>query len=763
MRGRAAAGGPRAARRLGALALCAVMATAGLLLTPRPATADGQVVPTQRISDVRCRDGMAGPFPCDGIDLLSFVPLGEFDEVYVDPDVEPRLTDLWGWVDRQSGDEYVLVGKTSAVAMFRVTDPTDPVYLGDLINPSPSQWALMDIKVHEDHAFVVSESEGFGMQVFDLTRLRGVEQPRSWGQDAHYAGVYSSHNLALDPSTGYAYIVGGNIYAVGPAYVYYGPDQCGGGLHMVDVRVPLLPVFAGCWSGDGYVHDAQCVVYGGPDVAHVGHEVCFLSAEDRVTIVDVTDKRSPKRLGQLTYPHTGYTHQGWLTGDQRHFVFGDEFDERDHGLRTRTLIADVSDLERPRLLGEHLASTTSMDHNQFIHDGLVHQSNFTAGYRLLATDDIAEGRLHEVGYLDTYPADDHVGWGAGSWGNYPFLPSGTVAVTSQEEGLFLVRPSRAPVRRLAGPDRIATAAAVSAATFPAPTDTVVIASATSYPDALAGAPLAGSLDAPVLLSGSQQLTGPTAAEVRRLDARRAFLLGGTGVLGDDVEAELLAAGVEEVIRLGGADRFETAGRVADVLMEGASDAVYVVEGVDADPSRGWPDAVSVSGLAAFEHNPVLLVDTDLLPRATRDRLRSLSASVDRAVIVGGPGAVSTSVEEQIRSLGFTVERLAGADRYATSGAVARAAQEAGADPARTWLATGDAFADALAAGPAAAAAGGVLHLVAGSGLDPSTSNWVDDHACELRLLTLVGGPGAIAPAVQADLQQVLDRASCASS
>merc|ERR1712113_1341856 len=106
---------------------------------------------------------------------------------------------------------------------------------------------------------------------------------------------------------------------------------------------PLNPTFVGCYSGDGYTHDAQCVNYSGPDIEHVGKEICFCSNEDTVTIVDVTNKNSPVQLSRSGYINDGYTHQGWLTEDHSHFIFNDELDEL-YGTTptTRTMVFDVS-------------------------------------------------------------------------------------------------------------------------------------------------------------------------------------------------------------------------------------------------------------------------------------------------------------------------------------------------------------------------------------------------------------------------------------
>lgn len=404
----------------------------------------------ERLSDEPCVDGLAAEtFPCEGVDLLSLVPADE-----IDVPGTGSISDIWGWTDPDSGDEYVIMGKTDGVAFFRITDPFNPVYLGELPNEAMLQRVWHDIKVFDNHAFIVSESEPHGMTVFDLTRLRGVEEAQEWDQDAFYRLHSAAHNLEINTDTGFAYIVGGNAALVVP-------DQCLSGLHMVDINDPTNPTFAGCYLEEGgpgtaarsvggpatevspaaYVHDAQCVIYDGPDERYTGREICFNAAETQVVIVDVTDKQFPTTLGTVTYDDVGYTHQGWLTDDQAYWIVNDELDEEE-GLvdNTRTIVLDVSDLENPTVHFEHLHDTVSPDHNNYVHEGLLYQSNYSSGLRVLDTasvGDPADPRLEEIAFFDTFPESEETF--DGTWSNYPFFASGTIAVSGRNEGLFLLR------------------------------------------------------------------------------------------------------------------------------------------------------------------------------------------------------------------------------------------------------------------------------------------------------------------------------------
>lgn len=296
------------------------------------------------------------------------------------------------------------------------------------------------------------------------------------------------------------------------------------------------------------------------------------------------------------------------------------------------------------------------------------------------------------------------------------------------------------IERDGGDDRIATSVELALDTYPDGAGTVVIARAFGYADALAGGPLAANLDAPILLSYTDQLPEEVILAIDQLDATDAVLLGETEALSDAVRETLEDDLGLNVTRVGGDTRFHTAADIARIL---GGDEVYVTEGVDPDPSRGWPDAVSVSPLASFQQRPILLVSTDTLPDATAAVLDGRSAT-----IIGGEVAVSEEVEDAIAdATGSAVSRIAGDDRYRTSLAVSRVARDAGMDPATSWVATGEKFPDALAAGPAIAARGGVLILVASSGVPSATADYVHEVNLVLEGFHLVGGEVVIPPSV----------------
>ncbi len=370
------------------------------------------------VAGAACSDGTAAGYPCQNVDLLAFMPFSAIGG--------GQGNDVWGWTDSATGREYALMGRTNGTSFVDVTVPTAPVYLGNLpTHTANSTWR--GFKVYGDHALVVSEAAGHGMQVFDLRQLRDLAGgARTFSETAHYNGFSNCHTLAVNAETGFAYAAGTNT--------------CGGGLHVIDVRTPTTPTFAGCVSGDGYTHETQCVIYQGPDAAHRGREICFSSNTDTLTIIDVTDKALPVQLSRTGYAGLGYAHQGWLTDDHQYFLMNDELDELNFAHNTRTVIWDVRNLDAPSVRGSYFGLTTATDHNLYLANGYAFESNYRAGLRILDLAAVASGALNEVAFFDVFPASDAAGY-AGTWSNYPFFASGTVLISGIESGLFLVHPS----------------------------------------------------------------------------------------------------------------------------------------------------------------------------------------------------------------------------------------------------------------------------------------------------------------------------------
>ena len=377
---------------------------------------DSIPAPVQYPLSAQCVNGSAGGFACRGYNLISRVELGTMGA--------RTGNDCWGWTDPTTGIEYAIMGLDSGTAFIDISDPANPLYLGKVpTQTSASSWR--DVKVYNNHAFIVSEAAGHGMQVFDLTRLRDVPSPpTNFSANALYTGFGNAHNIVINENSGYAYAVGTNTFDGGP--------------HFINIQNPVDPQPAGGYAMDSYSHDAQVVTYSGPDSNHLGSEILIGSNENELVIVDITDKSNPQRIATVSYTQTGYTHQGWFTEDQRYFIVGDELDELAFGFNSRTLIFDLSDLENPVLSSEYYGTTTAIDHNGYVKGNLYFLSNYTRGLTEIDITGIANGDLYESGYFDTYPETNAASFN-GAWSVFPYFTSGNIVISDINLGFFLVR------------------------------------------------------------------------------------------------------------------------------------------------------------------------------------------------------------------------------------------------------------------------------------------------------------------------------------
>ena len=368
----------------------------------------------------RCVEGLAGRYPCSNLDLLADLSYTDLGGV-ADADL---VSDLWGWTDPDTGREFVLVSLARGTAFIDITTPTEPVNLGMLDVPARGDLVpIQDMKVYGDHAFIVGETPGHGMQVVDLAQLAA---DGTIVEVANYDGFDTAHNLAIDTESGFAYAVGTNT--------------CGGGFHIVDISDPTDPTLAGCFAAAGPIHDAQCVVYHGPDADYQGNQVCFAATEESLAVIDVTDKANPTVTGRQTYESVGYTHQGWLSEDQSWFFLGDEFDEIASGDNTRTIVWDVRDLDNPLTIGDFFDDLAATNHNIFIRGSTMYQANYEGGMRIFDISDPPATSYPLLGFFDTYPSRNSNEFN-GAFGVYPYFDSGVIAISNMGTGLILVRPA----------------------------------------------------------------------------------------------------------------------------------------------------------------------------------------------------------------------------------------------------------------------------------------------------------------------------------
>lgn len=394
--------------------------------TPTP-TPQGQPIPVITAEVTPCENGFAGQYPCSNYNLINWVSLPSLGSVFAN--------DNWGWTDPETGKEYVLQGLKNGVAFLDISDPAAIRYIGKLPTASDeSTWR--DIKVYSNHAYIVSEAVNHGLQVFDLTRLRNQTEFQTFTADAVLNTFSRAHNIAINEDSGFAYVIGARTNDA----AYYS-----GGPVFIDINTPSEPKEIGGYAGSSYTHDAHIVTYQGPDPDYQGREILFGSNSDggennKVVVLDVTDKTNPRLISETTYGNGGYTHQGWVDPNQRFFYLGDELDEIRYGNNTRTLVFDMSDLDNPALHHTYDGVTAAIDHNGYVKGDAFFISNYTAGFREIDISGIEQGRMQEVGFFDTYPQNNNASFD-GVWNVYPFFNSGIIAISDSNRGLFLVQKS----------------------------------------------------------------------------------------------------------------------------------------------------------------------------------------------------------------------------------------------------------------------------------------------------------------------------------
>lgn len=384
-----------------------------------------------------CSDGFAGSFPCHNVDFLGHVQLQEI------PGQPLSASNLWGFVDADDGREYAVLGHRGGTAVVDVTDPGNPVIVGN-IPGNASTWR--EVKVyqvpdadggpHRAYAYISTEAPGGGLQIIDLGNLpTGISLANTLTEFSTSHTLYISNvdyatNMALPGQQAFLYIAGANV--------------AGGAFRIYDLVDPVNPkLVTPSPAGTGYMHDStsmlitdnrttQCVN------AHNPCEVLVDFNETSVDLWDVTEKNAPMRLSTTTYPTATYVHSGWPSADQRFIIVHDELDELRRGINTQIYTLDVSDLGAPSLVTSYIGGTTTTDHNGYTIGNRYYVSHYKRG--LVVFDSTNPRALTEIGSFDTYlsPSANSAGTD-GAWGVYPFLPSGTVLVSDIENGLFMLK------------------------------------------------------------------------------------------------------------------------------------------------------------------------------------------------------------------------------------------------------------------------------------------------------------------------------------
>ncbi|KAF8637031.1 hypothetical protein AX16_010886 [Volvariella volvacea WC 439] len=388
-----------------------------------------------------CVNGKAAGYSCSNIDLYSYTPHSALGSSV------GQGSSSWGWTS-PDGREIIIVAQADGAAFAEVNSDGSVRYLGRLPRQSTNSiWR--EIRVYKNWAVIGSEATNHYIQIFDLRKLLDIPvgSTRTFAlTDATlFRGLPTgrTHNVVINEEKEYAVAVGAQPRT----------STCRSGLIFIDLRNPSNPVSPGCAADDGYVHDAQCIVYRGPHTEFVGRDICYGYNEDTLTIYDVTNKNTTNIISRTTYTGASYTHQGWVLdpNNQEYLLLDDEYDEYDRAGYAAdgypvTYIWNIRDLRRPVLTGYYKSKQRSVDHNQYIANGKAYQSNYAAGLRVLDVSSIPSdptgNSVTELGFFDVYPEDDNqtglVDF-VGSWSSYGLFKSGYIAINSIERGLFIVK------------------------------------------------------------------------------------------------------------------------------------------------------------------------------------------------------------------------------------------------------------------------------------------------------------------------------------
>lgn len=246
--------------------------------------------------------------------------------------------------------------------------------------------------------------------------------------------------------------------------------------------------------------------------------------------------------------------------------------------------------------------------------------------------------------------------------------------------------------RISGQDRVATAIAASNLGWTRAT-TVILSESQAYPDALSATPLAKQLDAPILLTDGKSLDPRVIKELERLRATNIVILGGEGLVTNNITASLDKVGYNWE-RIGGKDRYETSALIAERI---PSDTVIFVNG------ENFPDALVCAPYAGIKQIPLLLTKAQGMPPAIRQAYLKLQPS--HVLVVGGTGVVPDKTLTNIA----VEKRIGGVDRYDTAAQIYRYAQKTYSSPT-AYIASGEGYADAMVGAALAAKTGSPLFI-----------------------------------------------------
>ncbi|WP_416455999.1 choice-of-anchor B family protein [Saccharophagus degradans] len=389
----------------------------------------------QSHSKADCVNNSSNNFPCENINLLSHVGFNDL------PLNASGGSDIWGFVDLNTQREYSIIGLDTGVAVVDITDGENPFVVGS-DDGLRNDWRDIKIYQHYDtntarwqtYAYVTTEANQ-GLVVIDMTGL-----PNSVTSVSYASDITSAHNVYI---AGVDYTFGAPLKSNVPASLTIAGATNGGVNRVYSLTTPTAPSLVGT-AGSGYMHDGSSVLISDARkntdcVNALQAENCVVYAdfnEDAIVILDLTNPADPEVISTITYSNSEYVHSGWWSEDAQTLFVHDELDEFYTGAQTQVRAFNMSNLRSPVPAGNWQSNNRTIDHNGFVRGNRYYMSNYTAGLTVL---DITNPQsITRTGYFDTVPASDSTQF-SGAWGAYPFYPSGKIAISDINSGLYLLQ------------------------------------------------------------------------------------------------------------------------------------------------------------------------------------------------------------------------------------------------------------------------------------------------------------------------------------
>lgn len=312
---------------------------------------------------------------------------------------------IWGYVD-SLGNEYALVGAQLGMSIVDVTNPANPVQVLQVPGPN-NLWK--EIKTYRKYAYVVSEG-GNGVQIVNLSNLPNTNlQSHYWQPTINNTTLNKIHALYVDTANARLYL--------------YGGDLAPGGCIIADLSVdPYNPTYLGRYNQD-YIHDG----YVRGDTLYGGHIYAGY-----FSVMDVSNPSNPVILATQQTPGN-FTHNTWLSDDSKTLFTTDEVGDSYLTAYDITNLNNITELDRLQAT----PGSGSVVHNTHILNDWAVTSWYRDGVSIV--DGHRPQNLVQVGLYDLYPGS---GNGMdGTWGVYPYLPSGNLVVSNIDEGLYVLSPT----------------------------------------------------------------------------------------------------------------------------------------------------------------------------------------------------------------------------------------------------------------------------------------------------------------------------------